>query len=499
MFPRVGGAILALAAAALLALAAMLPWWDGHPDIDGKAMRLKSLDTALIAGAESCNTGGDGKCTPITMTSAFRIVARVEAGAIGGTAVALIAVAIATLARREGRKPLGGIARALGVLALVLGIVVFVLGPGIKANDHTLSVPLAAGFWLFVVGLIGALAVPGLTASAAVIARAAPRPRAPAPAPAPSGGAGGIDALIASLPAPAPMPVAKPAIAQAFDIQALIAEPTPAPAPPTAAQSPGGALPGPSGQLKPLYEHAHVAPPMPPPRAKPASLPPPPPRAKPSSLPPPPGMTPATTAPPPRPKLPSVPPPFGVLAKPSAQLATQPAIVPTTTPPKQSFVFARSEPASELSEHADTKERERNDEIEQMTMRDARIAQQQDARVEKETTTEAAPLPTEEHPVVATPGPATDKVPTAAPHEPTVDSTIQTAPAPDTGEPEGTPAPAPVAKIPLSTADASLPPPVSASGGVSSGPSPACPQCEAPMAWVEEHLRFYCKSCRMYF
>jgi hypothetical protein len=31
------------------------------------------------------------------------------------------------------------------------------------------------------------------------------------------------------------------------------------------------------------------------------------------------------------------------------------------------------------------------------------------------------------------------------------------------------------------------------------GPTPACPQCEAPMAWVEEHLRFYCKPCRMYF
>ena len=33
----------------------------------------------------------------------------------------------------------------------------------------------------------------------------------------------------------------------------------------------------------------------------------------------------------------------------------------------------------------------------------------------------------------------------------------------------------------------------------STGPTPACPQCEAPMAWVEEHLRFYCKQCRMYF
>ncbi|HSK00631.1 MAG TPA: hypothetical protein VK932_05295 [Kofleriaceae bacterium] len=53
-------------------------------------------------------------------------------------------------------------------------------------------------------------------------------------------------------------------------------------------------------------------------------------------------------------------------------------------------------------------------------------------------------------------------------------------------------------KVPISTAPSSLPPP-SEKQSATSGPSPACPQCEAPMAWVEEHLRFYCKSCKMYF
>ncbi|HWO20916.1 MAG TPA: hypothetical protein VNO30_19250 [Kofleriaceae bacterium] len=53
-------------------------------------------------------------------------------------------------------------------------------------------------------------------------------------------------------------------------------------------------------------------------------------------------------------------------------------------------------------------------------------------------------------------------------------------------------------KLPVSTAPSSLPPP-SEKQSQASGPSPACPQCEAPMAWVEEHLRFYCKSCKMYF
>ena len=52
-------------------------------------------------------------------------------------------------------------------------------------------------------------------------------------------------------------------------------------------------------------------------------------------------------------------------------------------------------------------------------------------------------------------------------------------------------------KLAVSTAPASLPPPKDAKQAA--GPSPACPQCESPMSWVEEHLRFYCKSCRMYF
>ena len=53
-------------------------------------------------------------------------------------------------------------------------------------------------------------------------------------------------------------------------------------------------------------------------------------------------------------------------------------------------------------------------------------------------------------------------------------------------------------EVPISTAPSSLPPPKK-TVSTSSGPTPACPQCEAPMAWVEEHLRFYCASCRMYF
>lgn len=77
------------------------------------------------------------------------------------------------------------------------------------------------------------------------------------------------------------------------------------------------------------------------------------------------------------------------------------------------------------------------------------------------------------------------------------------APAAATPPPPAEPAAPPPAssaapKLPISTAPESLPPP-SERQSTSSGPSPACPQCEAPMAWVEAHLRFYCKSCKMYF
>jgi hypothetical protein len=58
--------------------------------------------------------------------------------------------------------------------------------------------------------------------------------------------------------------------------------------------------------------------------------------------------------------------------------------------------------------------------------------------------------------------------------------------------------PARARKVPISTAPSTLPPPKELES-VPCGPSPACPQCESPMSWVDEHLRFYCRACRMYF
>lgn len=124
---------------------------------------------------------------------------------------------------------------------------------------------------------------------------------------------------------------------------------------------------------------------------------------------------------------------------------------------------------------------------------------------EAESTDVHAPLDTEEAPIVRPPTEG-EEAETNAIEKQTLDV--------DTGvqeklEPEpvaavpamaAEPAPAVISapKIPITTASDSLPPPTEKQAATS-GPSPACPQCEAPMAWVEEHLRFYCKSCRMYF
>lgn len=42
------------------------------------------------------------------------------------------------------------------------------------------------------------------------------------------------------------------------------------------------------------------------------------------------------------------------------------------------------------------------------------------------------------------------------------------------------------------------PPPAKAVAPSAAGPVPACPQCDAPTVWNEEHLRFYCRACRIY-
>lgn len=94
-------------------------------------------------------------------------------------------------------------------------------------------------------------------------------------------------------------------------------------------------------------------------------------------------------------------------------------------------------------------------------------------------------------PKTPTPKPITPK-PTTQP--PTMRSSAPPPPTPPRPKPASTPPP----EIPISTASPDLPPPTDAQVATD-GPAPACPQCDAPMTWVEKHLRFYCGTCRMYF
>ncbi len=102
----------------------------------------------------------------------------------------------------------------------------------------------------------------------------------------------------------------------------------------------------------------------------------------------------------------------------------------------------------------------------------------------------------ETSPLIPPPAPAPPRTATPPAATPSV-AALPTA-TPASGAPSAAAAGGTSVKVPISTAPSSLPPP-SEKQSATSGPSPACPQCEAPMAWVEEHLRFYCKSCKMYF
>ena len=90
---------------------------------------------------------------------------------------------------------------------------------------------------------------------------------------------------------------------------------------------------------------------------------------------------------------------------------------------------------------------------------------------------------------------------TERPASPTAAQTVVEAPEPDSVPSTGPASPIGTADLapPDDLAPASAALPASDVPAPASGPSPACPQCDAPMAWVEEHLRFYCKSCKMYF
>lgn len=297
--------------------------------------------------------------------------------------------------------------------------------------------------------------------------------------------------------------------------------PTPSPA---SAPAPAAARPTPpppkSATIPPPMKPQVKSPTIPPPRS--ATLPPPmksPSPPKPLALPRQPSPPPSSATVPPQPLAPNatlatsaaVPPPpnatlraetntedFDALKTAAAEpkkpvLATAPADRPSfdamktyEVPPKPAVPFP---PRTELRAHSDRKQRLLTEDIGSSTSIDTDVqAQAIDENAVAPDTFESMTAE-QQRPPTATAETSLDDAPRPAastdvnPVAPAVAERLKPAEKP---------------KLPISTAPDSLPPP-SAQQQTTSGPSPACPQCEAPMAWVEAHLRFYCKSCKMYF
>ncbi len=552
MSSRLAGAILALTAAALLALSLVTSaWWDGHPDVDGRTIELKTVHVGLH-GAEGCNTGGDGGCTSLAMPGGFQATGYIALAIVALLALGALMLGISTLRGAEGRKTLAKVVMGLVAGATLVAIALIVQGPKMSGSARQVSIPIGYGMYLFWAGSV--VAIVGSVFSMRPLPKPELRPSRAAFAP--------------GLAAP---PMQSPS--QPVDVLALLQQDAPpepmivrAVAPPA-----GAGLAGPSGplgasgsqpplfnappQLRPLYDGNqnlgnYAQPPMPPsfvahepPRSRTAvgpavSMPPMPPkiptippprppgastapapnRARPHSVPPPPGAISArlkaSSVPPPlRPGAPSV----QGMPLPNTPRTLAAAVVPP--PPSYKLPTRTVTDPGDMGETIDRdgmKTLDRGDEAAVQVGRpstNGEVGDSTDASValpEAESTDVRAPLDTEEAPVVPPPTEA-EETETNAIEKQTLDSDTNTiekvepepveavaAAAPEPAVVAEPPAAASAPKIPITTAPDSLPPPTEKQSATS-GPSPACPQCESPMAWVEEHLRFYCKSCRMYF
>jgi hypothetical protein len=623
MSSRVGCAVVALTAAALLALSifpvghaigarGMSSWWSGHPTIEDRPSNLLEVHIGLVKSA-GCHVGRhDGEvrectgpedrscgCQAVALAMGFRVVKYVAFGIALLLAIALGGLGAASLRASPRRGTFGKLALVAAAASAVLTIVLLAMGPKFEGVDVD-SVPMAmfGGLGLYFLGT--ALAITSSVLALRPATTRAPRWAAPLPA--------GPAAPIA------PQPIDVHALLQDDVLRptALGPEPQIGPRPPLPA-SPGGLLPGPSGplgpvpagerpsqplfasapQLRPLYEAQGIGnglpvkppdlplrgptpipmneanaflgnastlpalpassvtpppPPLTPPptAAAPPSAPrlPPPLRNKPPSIAPPPPLF-GMTARPPLPPMPAMPqpepaprptpaparqqatiisplapppapgsvptsalasPPSPSIAKPGATLAGPPGYTIPIRPEtdadedKQTVGFAKT---NEDTGGFDALATLARDKVAPIDPTDPALLVTGDAtspsvgshsfssvagedtdletRAEKKLSRrELAVDPTDTE--AALPTRTSAQVLTSASRAEDAQDTL------GSGE----------IKIPISTAPESLPPPKT-EPPTASGPSPACPQCESPMAWVEEHLRFYCKSCRMYF
>jgi hypothetical protein len=551
MSPRLIGAVLALVAAILLAVSmAASALWAGHPSVDGREIEKKTVYIGLIGG-QGCNTGGDGTCVDITLSDAFTAVSFVQLGTSSLFVLLALLLAMTAFLNARSRKAISKGAIGVALLCVAVVLAQILIGPSIKAENHEVTVPIGYGMYLFLAAIV-TIVLGGILAAKddAPLSLRAPRQPALPPVPQPPPQQPQIDVLAllhddalrpAAPPSPGGMlpgpagPLGAGTAPQSFGAAQQLHPQQPVPfAPPQPFGTPVPPRPSPSSP--PMAFGANRADtaqdpamPVPPPIA------PPPPAARAKA---------ASVAPPPRVKAPSIPPPTvgnksspnkklpapgftlrgptaigmavqaplgtdpghqTVPAGPSALAQSSPQLPPNS--PMQAFTGA-SEPSEEVATRAVLKEPDlmvgTPISVGDSTDTDRKLPDAESTDVNARPLTDDG----EEAATVfrgkkeATPAPRRPSIP-RLPTDDGEEAATVARPKQDpedlVTDPQQARASAKsMPKIPLSTASEALPPPKEEKTA-HGGPQPACPQCEAPMSWVEEHLRFYCKSCRMYF
>ena len=501
MWVRIAGAVLASLAAVLLASGALSRgWWEGHPSVQGKAIAGRMAHLGLREYQE-CDTKGIGQCREISyferdnkMWAGLGYAA--FGGALGAAAVMLgLAFGLLLWPKPRVMRKVGNVGAAIAVVAAAAATGFMLLKPG-SAN-----VPRGLGSTLFFAGGGLALVAAGMISSwarrgvrriptnvsapasmkvdAMSLLRGAPAPD-PAYEPAPptaklpgktgSAARGGRFAglgrsrdsgPIARAPEPRRGPEVEMRVPpeKARPAQAKLSLDTPEPVtmtPDPMTPDPQTLTPLPDRRLSPSQwsEVSSLDTPAPSratseatdPDHEPlgaAALPPLP------LIPPPPGSAAPAALPRPLPS-PSRPPPTAAPAP--------PVVAAPRTPPKPTRPPPPPRPAPTSSFPP------------------------------------AAPAGGAPPPIVASPPPATPprSAPPTRPPPPT--SSFPPA-APAGGAPSTQSLPLKVPAIAPRVARAATPDPSDMSAA---GPVPACPECEAPTVWIEEHLRFYCRKCKIY-
>ena len=556
MSSRIAGAVLALIAAGSIALSLLVfSWWSGHPTVGGKTFERKEVYISLLSATGHDERGDQ----PLELGTGFATTRYIELGTGGVLVTSAVLLALLAMFGSEKRQVLAKVVISAAGASIIVALALLLLGPDIVAGQQKITVPKdligMLTFWVgtalaIVAGVFAMRPTPRVVLRPPRVVSAAPVAQsAPAPVQQPVDVLSFLDEPVAPPPAPPPPSANTPLPGPSGPLGAQFnSGPQLRPlydAAPSQGGS-GGFVPGMATPPQ-LTARGMTPPPSPPPPPKP--LPPPIRSRPPSAAPPVPRGLPSPTRPPPINRAQSTlaaavvppPPPQTMLpqmrqqtdgddhletverdkhaadsldstfdAAATAALADAPidgsgteqteiggnlAIGDSTN--VSSIQFETSGPTSESAAYE-----ENPDEDLLATMARERVSV-----TDRDLPTVSEPVSAAHSIAAAVLAPSSSGNSSRIAISQPAPVSVRTPPAPPAPAitvpkifPVKTPPPrtTPPPKLPISTAPDSLPPP-SEKQAKSSGPSPACPQCESPMAWVEAHLRFYCKSCRMYF